>query len=91
MIQMKKVFVEPNIRKIELNLSENIAESGTDMYGLHFMNHWTSCTVQTTGKKMDDVTVGQAIAGGCVSGLYGATRSGSTVPLDEVKMYMKRY
>ena len=87
---MKKVFVEPIMMKIELNLSENIAESGSDMYGLHFLNHWTRCTVQTTEKTMEFVSVAEAITKGCVSGLYAESTDGSTVPLESVRMYMKR-
>lgn len=48
---MKKVFVEPKIKKIELNLSENIAESKTtDGMMFYFWYHWTECTVQHSNK-----------------------------------------
>ena len=87
---MKKIFVEPSLRKIELNLSENIAESGTDMYGLHFLSHYTRCTVQTTGKYMQDVSVFEAISSGCVTGLDKAASGATAVPLEEVRMYMKQ-
>lgn len=87
---MKKFFVEPSIKKIELNLSENIAESGTDMYGLHFLSHYLTCTVQSTGKMMQDVSVWEAVQKGCVSGLDNAPAGGTAVPLEEVRMFMKR-
>ena len=87
---MKKLFVEPNMRRIELNLSENIAESGSDMYGLHFLSNYLVCTVQTTGKTMENVTVFEAVSKGCVSGIDDAPKGGTTVPLEKVRMYMKR-
>lgn len=61
---MKKVFIEPKIKKIELNIKENIANSGGGSSGpayLVFSN--SSCFIVDTGFTMKDVDAGKVTAG----------------------------
>ena len=47
---MKKVFVEPEMKKIELNLNENIATSISNIeFGFVFWYEWNTCVVHDTG------------------------------------------
>lgn len=47
---MKKVFVEPKMNRIELNLQENIASSvATDGYCVHGNDNIAACSVHETG------------------------------------------
>ena len=57
---MKKVFVEPSMRKIELNLSENIAESGKIVEkGFYFLYHWWECSIQDANVRIDEASLEQ--------------------------------
>ena len=57
---MKKVFQEPDVRRIELNLRENIATSSQISMGYYFNVSLFSCTIQTTGKFVGQVTEQEA-------------------------------
>jgi hypothetical protein len=60
---VKKVFVEPDMQKIELNLRENIASSTEVNMGYYFTTDLFSCTIVTTGKRLSDgVTLEEAAA-----------------------------
>ena len=75
---MKKNFVEPSIRKIELNLSENIAESGSDYKGLHFNAYYEVCTIQNTNYTFHSYAPVWELFG-CMSDEYNSSSSGGTV------------
>ena len=87
---MKKTFVEPSIRKIELNLSENIAESGrTDEFGFICWYHFTECTVQHSGKTFE-----QGIPPVELTACYAASSTlkmngGTIVPEKTVRQFMR--
>lgn len=54
---MKKKFIEPQIKRIELNLSENIANSSPnlDQTGFYILTYdIASCTVVRSGIKMGE-------------------------------------
>lgn len=86
---MKKVFVEPEMQIIELNLNENIASSTQDDdYYIRFLVQIHQCLVVNTGKYENEVTVGEAFVGGCIN--FSQMRSiGVSVPLDEVRPFMR--
>ena len=95
---MKKVFVEPEIKRIELNMKENIANSGTgdgqEIFesGLRLYSTratMETCLVQDTGKVMHDVTVMEALQAGCLVMINTRSLGGIVVPLKEVLPYMK--
>lgn len=54
---MRKSFIDPEIKKIELNLKENIASSGGSGIAhrafILRMDSEASCTVQDTGEKWE--------------------------------------
>lgn len=84
---MKKVFVEPEMKKIELNLSENIANSG-EILGYQFLTTMRGCTIQDTGFFIwDDFQDSQVSS--CL--IYANSRSsfGTVVPQSEMRMYMR--
>lgn len=85
---MKKVFVEPEMKKIELNLCENIANSG-EIVGYHFLSTMKRCTIQDTGFHIwDDFTDEQVSS--CL--IYASSQSafGTVVPQEEMRVYMRR-
>ena len=89
---MKKVFVEPEMKKIELNLSENIAESHKIVFsGFYFNEQFLACTVQYSGKKLSEgVPDDQLLA--CYAESDGATtysRGRVFVPEETVRMYIR--
>lgn len=48
---MKKAFVEPKIKRIELNLKENIASSNEGAVSYHVLvGDMFTCTLQNTGE-----------------------------------------
>ena len=52
---MKKKFIEPEIKRIELNLNENIASSNPEYMVVDFLNvshGFTGCMSQTLGFKI---------------------------------------
>lgn len=49
---MKKMFTEPQIQRIELNLNENIASSMSVFPFVFKMYSYSTCTVWETGKYM---------------------------------------
>lgn len=50
---MKKIFVEPKIQRIDLNLKENIAASGGSTASYHVLvDSMFTCTLQNTGEYM---------------------------------------
>ena len=57
---MKKVFVEPDMQKIELNLRENIAVSQQVNMGYYFTVSLFSCFIVSTGKYVGQVTEDEA-------------------------------
>lgn len=84
---MKKVFIEPDMQKIELNLRENIAASTQVNMGYYFTVSLFGCTIVTTGKKVADVTEEEAVA--CL--VSSQTRSiMQFYPREEVIPHFKR-
>ena len=81
-MQMKKLFVEPTIKKIELNLSENIASSESDHGGIHFMAHYTVCKIQNTNYTMNDPLPNMWVVMGCLSDLEDDTSKGTVLPVE---------
>lgn len=57
---MKKVFIEPEMQKIELNLRENIAASQEISMGYYFKVTLFSCTIVSTNKFVSQVTESEA-------------------------------
>lgn len=57
---MKKVFVEPKMQIIELNLNENIAVSEQISMGYYFKVTLFTCTIVETGKKVGEVSEQEA-------------------------------
>lgn len=84
---MKKVFVEPSIRKIELNLSENIAESVQVSMGYYFNVSLFSCTIQTTGKYVSQVTEAEAEV--CLVNGNARIGGGVIVPWEEARIHFR--
>ena len=85
---MKKVFVEPEMKKIELNLNENIANSG-DILGYHFLTTIRGCTIQDTGFFIWDDFQDSEVSS-CL--MYASNRSsfGTVVPQAEMRLYRGR-
>lgn len=86
LFQMKKVFVEPEMRKIELNLSENIATSVEQSMGYLFFVTLFSCTIQDTGKLLIQDQVTEAEAENCRINA-NARVAGRIVPQKDVRPY----
>lgn len=86
---MKKVFVEPEMHKIELNLQENIAASGQTIIGYNFLSQMLTCTVMYTGKTVFQVTATEAE--GCA--VYASSKARTVVrfyPIEQVAPNFKR-
>ena len=84
---MKKVFVEPEMQKIELNLRENIAVSQQVNMGYYFTVSLFGCTIVTTGKHVSNITEAEAVA--CL--VSSRTRSiMQFYPREEVIPHFKR-
>lgn len=91
---MKKIFFEPEVQKIELNLRENIATSETsgDMFVKVLQSNYFSCTVHRTGKLIFNCTESDLKT--CT--VYGSAgeatvwRLERTFPLRELLPYIKR-
>lgn len=86
---MKKVFVEPKMKRIELNLKENIASSVQVSMGYYFLVTLFNCTIQNTGKKLSDgVTEAEAVA--CIINANAKIGGGIIVPQNEIRPYFRR-
>ena len=89
---MKKVFVEPEMQVIELNLQENIAASGQTLIGYNFLSEMLYCPIVYTGKYITDVISGNLTleeANQCA--VYAQTRSIMRFyPKEEVLPYFRR-
>lgn len=86
---MKKVFVEPEMQIIELNLHENIASSEQILVGYNFLTLMLTCTVVYTGKTVWQVT--ETEAEGCA--VYASAKARSITmfyPREEVLPHFKR-
>lgn len=86
---MKKTFIEPNIRKIELNLSENIASSGTSEYGFICWYHFTECTVQHSGKTFAEGIPPKELTACYASSGTSKMRGGMIVSEEIARMYIR--
>ena len=94
---MKKVFVEPEMHRIELNLQENIATSITTSDFVSFYSQAYVCTVVTTNKYYDDPTLTfmEVVTKGCTSysntySFRGGQNGVDKVPLEEFRRYFGR-
>ena len=86
---MKKIFLEPEVQRIELNLRENIAVSGDDMYVKVLQASYFTCTVHDTGKLI--FSCSETDLRSCtVYGSAGTTtwRLGKNYPLKELLPYL---
>ena len=84
---MKKVFVEPNIKKIELNMRENIAASSSEIAGYYFQVDLFGCSIQDTGKYYGEYTREEAET--CRISSKAKIGGGVIVPEEEVRKYFK--
>lgn len=86
---MKKVFVEPEMHRIELNLQENIATSNQQVsMGYYFNVSLWACTIQSTGRKLSE-GVTEKEAEPCL--VITVMRSlGMIIPREEVLPHFKR-
>lgn len=75
---MKKKFTEPQIRRIEMNLNENIASSMSIFPFVFKMYDYSSCTVWETGKYMWG-GLSQAEWDSCYVGNVGGAASDTAV------------
>ena len=89
---MKKVFVEPKMKRIELNLKENIASSVQMSMGYYFLVSLFTCVIINTGKKLSEgATEEEAIEKGCLINGNSRIGGGTIVPQNEVRPYFRRY
>lgn len=87
---MKKVFVEPRLKRIELNLKENIASSVQMSMGYYFWVTLFTCPIQDTNKKLSDgVTEAESV--GCLISENSRIGGGIVVPQNEIKPHFRRY
>lgn len=90
---MKKIFVEPALHRIELNLRENIAASGDPgsdpviSMGYYFNVSLFGCTIQSTNKYVGEVTEEEAVV--CLVA-NGARALGMIIPREDVLPHFKR-
>lgn len=84
---MKKVFVEPELKRIELNLKENIAASVEMSMGYYFTVTLFSCTIQTTNKFVGQVTELEAEV--CLVNSSAKIGGGVIVPWEETRVHFK--
>ena len=84
---MKKVFVEPKIKRIELNMKENIASSMQYNMGYYFTYSLFQCTIVTTGKVIGAVTEAEAEV--CKMNSRVRIGGGTMVPVEEVRPYFR--
>ena len=88
---MKKTFVEPSIKKFELNLSENIAESIPNIQmGFIFWFYWENCTVQYTNRLITQGNDPGDLRLCYADGTESTNLKGRTiVPEEQVRMFIK--
>lgn len=89
---MKKIFVEPKIKKIEINMNENIASSSvTGMLGYYF-NTGIYCSIQNTTYTLREVYDGiitDADLVGCLVNTNAKIGGGTIVPAEEIRPYLR--
>ena len=85
---MKKIFVEPKIKRIELNMKENIASSYVYQMGYYFKTGLFGCFIVETGKKVDKVTEEEAEI--CKINPNVKIGGGVVILENEVRPYFKR-
>lgn len=84
---MKKIFIKPEIKKMELDLSENIATSGQEFVISTFLDAGNCVIVHT------DIAVGTEVTKeeikSCIT--YLQSRMGGTVatPLEEMRYFIR--
>ena len=81
---MKRIFIEPEIQKIELNLQENIAVSTTTSGGITFMVGERNCFVVNTGKTANELFIWDIFGTNCYNSF---SKSGITVPVERARQY----
>ena len=87
---MKKTFIEPSIRKIELNLSENIAESGRkEEFGFICWYHFTECTVQYSNNTFEQGVPPTKLTECYASSSTFKMRGGMIVPEEIARRYIR--
>lgn len=84
---MKKEFVEPKLKRIELNMKENIASSVQVSMGYYFNVTLFQCTIQSTGKYVGEVTEKDAEV--CLVSTRARIGRGMVIPVDEVRPYFR--
>ena len=84
---MKKVFVEPQIKRIELNMKENIASSVEQNMGYYFTYTLFTCTIVSTGKMVGEVKPEEAEI--CIINPKVKIGGGEIVPVDEVRPHFR--
>ena len=89
---MKKVFVEPEMQIIELNLHENIAASGQTIIGYNFLTEMLYCPIVHTQKYITDFSTGKlTMAEANTCAVYAQARSLMRFyPIEEVRPYFRR-
>lgn len=85
---MKKEFVEPKVKRIELNMKENIASSVQFTMGYYFTYTLFQCNIVTTGRPVGSVT--EAEAAPCMINPNAKIGGGTVVSEKEVRPYFKR-
>lgn len=86
---MKKVFVEPEVKRIELNLGENIANSQQQpQMGYYFNIAFLSCTVQDTGLYIYHISSESQLIN-CMMSPRAKIGGGTLVPREEVIPYLR--
>lgn len=89
---MKKVFVEPKIKRIELNMNENIANSQTTGQMGYYFNVDLYCTIQDTTFTFADVyfqKVTDAQVANCKINSRVKIGGGTIVPAEEILPYLR--
>lgn len=84
---MKKVFVEPEMQIIQLNLQENIAASGPTIIGYNFLSEMLVCPVVYTGKTIFNVSQEEANTCAVYAQAKGIMRF---YPKEQVLPYFRR-
>ena len=87
---MKKVFVEPDLQRIELNLNENIASLSQSIAGYYFNTQmFGGCYVQNTGYTIFDLQahMNESIVVACA--FYNARRMSQFYSIEEIRANMK--
>ena len=84
---MKKEFVEPKLKRIELNMKENIASSVQFNMGYYFTYTLFSCEIVTTGKQVGQVSEEEAAP--CMISPRAKIGGGMIVSAEEVRPYFR--